>query len=225
MYHSVEIRKSPMDLADICRLAVRHDSVRYFLMTAGSTIERKKEFYRHMEVLKAIRDVLPWNGEIRGNVSLMPPDDIRMLAGLSEVGVTNPSFNLEVWPQKAFEYFCPGKSKYVGFQHILKSYEFLVGLYGPGKLWCNFVAGLVPLKDIMAGFREMAIRGVVPGANVYHPEVGSVLGDTIPSPDENYIRELYLYASELYHQYDYRPFFDESVLRNSLANEAYMGWL
>lgn len=224
-YHSVEIKKHPMDLADVCRLAIKHDTVRYFLMTAGSTIERGKEFNNHMEVLAAVRDLLPWGGEIRGNVSLMPPDDIHLLVGLKDVGVTNPSFNLEVWPRKAFEYFCPGKSKYVGFEHILKSYEFLVELYGSGNLWCNFVAGLVPLDDIKAGFQEMAIRGVVPGANIYHPEVGSFLGNTISSPDENFIRELYLYASELYHQYDYQPFFDASVLRNSLANEAYMGWL
>ena len=39
--------------------------------------------------------------------------------------------------------------------------------------------------------------------------------------DENYALELYKYAAELYHKYDYKPFFDTGVLRNSLANEIY----
>ena len=43
--------------------------------------------------------------------------------------------------------------------------------------------------------------------------------------DEEYILELYRYASELYHKYNYKPFFDAGVLRNSLANEVYEGLL
>ena len=33
----------------------------------------------------------------------------------------------------------------------------------------------------------------------------------------------YKYAAELYYKYDYKPFFDAGVLRNSLANEVYEG--
>lgn len=224
-HNTVEVFKSVEDLADVCRLAVKHDKVRYFLMTGGSTIDRKKEFNNHIAVLSAIRHILPWNGSIKGNVSFLPPDDMEMLREIKEVGVDNPSFNFEVWPKKAFEYFCPGKQKYVGFEYILQCYDFLVNLYGPGKVWCNFVAGLVPLEDIKSGFTEMAARGVIPGANVYHPEVGSVLGGTMKSPNEDFIKALYLHAAELYHKYGYHPFYDASVLRNSMANEAFNGWL
>ena len=117
------------------------------------------------------------------------------------------------------------ESHYVGFQHILNCYRHLVPIYGEGEVWCNFVAGLVPLEDIKAGFSFMAAMGVVPGANIYHPEVGSVLGRSIPSPDEEFIRSLYCHAGELYHKYGFKPYFDASVLRNSLANEAYEGLL
>jgi hypothetical protein len=44
-------------------------------------------------------------------------------------------------------------------------------------------------------------------------------------PDEGYIVELYQHAAQLYRQHNFRPFFDASVLRNSLANEAYEGLL
>jgi hypothetical protein len=101
----------------------------------------------------------------------------------------------------------------------------LVSLYGAGWGWCNFVAGLVPLEDQKAGFTAVAERGIIPGANVFHPDVGAAFGLSHKSPSEDYITQLYLHAAELYHQFGYKPFFDSSVLRNSLANEAYEGLL
>jgi len=144
---------------------------------------------------------------------------------LFDLGVDHPSFNLEAWPRVAFEAICPGKAKYVGFDHIMTAYDRLVSIYGAGWAWCNFVAGLVPLAQQKEGFTVLAERGVVPGANVYHPDVGSKLANTIDSPSEDYIIELYQHAAALYRQFDYRPFFDAAVLRNSLANEAYEGLL
>jgi len=221
----VEIRKLPQDLADTCHLAVEHDDVQWYLATGGSYLDSDVEFDRHMEVARAVRDVLPWNGRLRGNLSMMPPRDLGRLAQMHEIGVDHPSFNLEAWPETAFAFFCPGKSQYVGFDHILTAYDSLVSLYGPGKAWCNFVAGLTPLDDLLAGFTAMAERGVIPGANVFHPDVGSPLGMSIPSPNADYIVAAYNGAAKLYHRYGYKPFFDASVLRNSLANEAYEGLL
>ena len=71
----------------------------------------------------------------------------------------------------------------------------------------------------------MAEHGIVPGANIYHAEVGSCIGKSLGRIDENYVLNLYRYAAELYHKYNYKPFFDAGVLRNSLANEVYEGLL
>jgi hypothetical protein len=225
LHQGVVINKNPQDLAETCHLATQYDRVEWFLATGGSYLDGDREFDAHLAVIRAVRNELPWGGRLRGNLSLMPPRTLERLKELYELGVDHPSFNLEVWPRQAFEAICPGKTQYVGFDHIMLAYEKLVDLYGPGRVWCNFVAGLVPLKDQMDGFTAMAKRGVIPGANVYHPDVGSPFGYTIPSPNEEYIRTLYLYAAELYHEYGYIPFFDSAVLRNSLANEAYEGLL
>jgi len=225
LHGGVDIKKQPQDLADVCRLAVLHDRVEWFLATGGSYLNGDVEFERHIAVLKMIQPHLPWNGRFRGNLALMPPKTIELTTELFELGVDHPSFNLEAWPRSAFETICPGKARYVGFNHIMAAYDYLVDLYGSGQLWCNFVAGLVPLKDQKDGFTAMAERGVIPGANVYHPDVGSPFADSIPSPSEDYIVELYQHAADLYRKFDYKPFFDASVLRNSLANEAYEGLL
>ena len=223
LHRGVEIRKKAKDLADACALATRHDRVEWFLVTGGSYLDGDLEFDRHMQVVHAVRETLPWGGRLRGNLSMMPPKTLSRLDELHELGVDHPSFNLEAWPREQFERICPGKSEFVGFDHIMKAYERVVGSYGPGRAWCNFVGGLVPLRDQMDGFTAMAERGVIPGANVYHPDVNSPLGDSVPSPSEDYIIRLYRHAAELYHRHGYKPFFDSAVLRNSLANEAYEG--
>lgn len=221
----VIIRKSATELADVCELASTHDQIKNIIITGGSYLNTDREFDKHMEVIRAIRHKLPWGGRIRGNVSLMPPRTESKLIELYQEGVDNPSFNLEVWPQSAFDKICPGKSRYVGFSKILKSFEVLVKHYGPGQVWCNFVAGIVPLEDLMEGFNVISEMGVIPGANIYHPEVDTELGENSISPDEDFILRIYAHAADIYHRLGYKPFFDTGILRNSLANEMYEGLL
>lgn len=221
----VVVRKTPEDLADICRLASEHDKPEYIIITGGSYFDTDKEFASHMAVIEAVRKNLPWGGRLRGNVSMMPPKDSSRLYELYANGVDNPSFNIEVWPEEAFTKFCPGKQKHVGFGKIISSLIQLVKYYGPGCVWSNFVAGLVPAENIKAGFQFMAENGIVPGANIYHAEVNSVIGRSIGNIKCDYIRGVYSFAAELYRKYNYRPYFNASVLRNSLANEFYEGLL
>ncbi len=220
----VEIIKTPSELADVCELATKYDDLNYIIITGGSHLDSDEEFDAHMDVIKAIRYKLPWGGKIKGNVSMMPPKTMSKLRELYDNGVENPSFNLEVWPKSNFEKICPGKNTYVGFDHIVDSLLYLEKIYGPGKVWSNFVAGIVPLEDLKAGFKFMAEHGIVPGANIYHAEVGSCIGKSLGTIDEEYVLELYRYAAKLYREYGYKPFFDASVLRNSLANEVYEGY-
>ncbi len=221
----IQVKKSPDKLAEICQMAMDNDFLNYIIVTGGSYIDSDHEFDMHIETIKAIKDHLPWNGRIKGNISMMPPKNTERLKELYDNGVDNPSFNMEVWPHSAFKHFCPGKEKYVGFDHVVDSLKKLTEYYGPGKVWSNFVAGLVPLEDMMDGFRFMAENGIIPGANIYHAEVKSIIGNSTGVIDKNYISRLYSYAAELYSKYNYKPFFDASVLRNSLANEFYEGLL
>lgn len=221
----IKVTKNVKDLVEVCRLAVANDHIDYLIMTGGSYINRNVEFERNIEILTAIRNELPWDGLIKGNVSFLPPSDITKLEKIYSLGVTNPSFNIEVWGKDNFEKICPGKSCYVGFEHMIKSLTYLAEIYGSGKVWSNFVAGFLPLEELKSGFKFMAERGVVPGANIYHAEVGSALGMRTGILNEKYILDLYGYAATLYEKYDFRPYFDAGVLRNSLANEVYEGLL
>lgn len=72
----------------------------------------------------------------------------------------------------------------------------------------------------------MADLGVVPGANIFHLDpkaIGVRLG--LGEPSEEYVLKMYESLTSIYKEYDYKPFFSEKVLRNSLSNEMYNGWL
>lgn len=221
----VKILKSSDELAEVCSLATEYDELEFIIITGGSYLNSELEFDRHMEVIKKVKDKLPWNGRIKGNVSMMPPKNMKRLIELYNNGVENPSFNMEVWPKHNFEKICPGKEKYVGFEHIINSLLYLEEIYGRGRVWSNFVLGITSIDDLKKGFSFMAEHGIIPGANIYHSEVGAKLGKSLGRIDEKDVLEIYHYAADLYHRYGYRPYFNAGILRNSLANEVFEGLL
>ena len=221
---TVKFIKSPNEIAEVCELATKYDEFEYVIIHGGSNINSEKEFDRYINIIKAIKDRLPWNGQIKGNVALMPPKNMNRLKELHELGVEHPSFNMEVWGKKNFDKICPGKAKYVGFEHIVKSLLHLAEIYGKGQVWSNFVAGIVPIENYKEGFKFLAEHGIVPGANVYCAESYSI-GNPLRTINEDYVLDLYRYGNDLYNKYGYKPYFNTLVLRNSLANEVFEGLL
>lgn len=227
VYGEVVIKKTPSQIREAVEKAFASgDKIDFVLTTGGSTLNYEGEFNAHINALNIIREFSPWGNKIKGNTALMPPMDLGKLKLLYETGMEHPSFNLEVWGEDKFAHICPGKQKYRGYKHIMNAYRYAVKeLYGAGVLWCNFVAGINTLEELKEGFTAIANMGVIPGANVFHPDVGAILGTKLKSPSYDYIVELYQHAAKLYHENGYKPFFSESSLRNSLANEAYKGWI
>lgn len=224
-FGEVKIKKTVDDVDEAVKAAFSSgDPINFILTTGGSLLDADLEVKEHIEILNVIKKYTPWGSTLKGNVALMAPKDLSLIDQLHETGIEHPAFNLEVWGKEAFAYVCPGKDRFRGYEHILEAYRYGVQVCERGMLWCNFVAGVQDLETLKEGFTAMAEMGIIPGANVFHPDVGAVFAKRkAPSPE--YIIELYRHAARLYHKFDYEPFFSESVLRNSVANEAYKGWI
>ena len=59
----IEVKKSPEELADVCELATKYDDINYIIVTGGSHLNQDEEFQAHLDVIKAIKDNLPWGGK------------------------------------------------------------------------------------------------------------------------------------------------------------------
>lgn len=228
--HGEVIIKKELALIDeAARIAfASDDSIAWMIITGGSMIDRKSEVDRYCAILEIIAHHMPskWKGKIRGNLALLPTNDQEDLERIFACGIEHPSFNLEVWGNKRFELHCPGKATHAPLPLLLDAYQKSVKIWGPGEVWCNFVGGITPLDELKSGMRQMADLGVTPGANIFHIDPGApAVKQGHQVPDQEYILGLYSFLAELYHEYAYRPFFDHTVLRNSLSNEMYNGWL
>lgn len=229
LHQEVVMYKSLDKIEEAVKLAFDNDdTLDWMIITGGSLRNRKAETERYCNVLNIIKKHIPkrWNGIIRGNAALLPVNDNQYLERLHDTGIEHPSFNLEVWGHERFANYCPGKEKYASFGSLLETYKKAVKIWGAGKVWCNFVGGISDIDDLKAGFRYMADLGVVPGANIFHlypKAMGVKLG--LQEPTEEYVVQMYECLTTIYKEYGYKPFFSQKVLRNSLSNEMYNGWL
>lgn len=228
--HKEVVMYKPLDkINEALHLAFNNDeNLDWMIITGGSLKNREQEVNRYCDVLNIIKQHIPqrWSGKIKGNAALLPTNNEADLERLFETGIEHPSFNLEVWGKTLFKSYCKGKEKHASFDTLIETYKKAVKIWGPGQVWCNFVGGISPINDLKDGFRFMADLGVVPGANIFHLDskaVGVKLG--LHEPSEEYVFEMYNCLSTIYKEYNYKPFFSESVLRNSLSNEMYHGWM
>lgn len=228
--HKEVVVNKPLDkIEEAITLAFENEEcLDWMIITGGSLKDRKMEFRRYYSILKIIKKHIPkrWNGKIRGNAALLPTNEERDLIKLFETGIEHPSFNMEVWGKNLFNIYCPGKEKYVSFDTLIEIYKKAVKIWGDGQVWCNFVGGITPINNLKEGFRFMANLGVVPGANIFHLDpkaIGVKLG--LKEPTEEYVIEMYETLSSIYKEFGYKPFFSHSVLRNSLSNEMFNGWI
>lgn len=229
LHKEVVMHKSLEKIEEAIMLSFQNDkNLDWMIITGGSLKNRRLETNRYYEVLSIIKKHIPqrWSGKIKGNAALLPTNNEQDLMRIYETGIEHPSFNLEVWGEDLFKSYCPGKEKYASFKELIKTYEKAVKIWGPGQVWCNFVGGISPINNLKEGFKFMADLGVVPGANIFHLDpkaVGVKLG--LSEPSEEYVLDMYGCLSSIYKEYGYKPFFSQSVLRNSLSNEMYNGWL
>lgn len=229
LHKEVVVHKSLDKIEEAVSLAFENEeNLDWMIITGGSLRDRAMEFKRYHDVLSVIQKHIPqrWNGKIKGNAALLPTNNEKDLFQLFETGIEHPSFNMEVWGADLFKSYCAGKEKYASFNSLIETYKKAVKIWGQGEVWCNFVGGISPIQDLKEGFRFMADLGVVPGANIFHLDpkaLGGKLG--LKEPTEEYVIEMYECLSSLYKEYGHKPFFSHSVLRNSLSNEMYHGWL
>lgn len=228
-HQEVVVNKSlPMIEEAIEKAFAADKSIGWMIITGGSLTNRNLEIERYIQVLSTIQKHIPtsWNGKIKGNAALLPTNSEFDLERLHSTGIEHPSFNLEVWGASRFASLCPGKAKHAPLYKLIETYKKAVSIWGEGEVWCNFVGGITPIQDLKNGFRAMADLGVVPGANIFHldPKAPAVkMG--LNEPTEEYVLEMYDCLAAIYKEYGYKPFFSHSVLRNSLSNEKYNGWL
>ncbi len=185
-------------------------------------LDRQAELYA--TIAREVAPLVAGQSGPEGLVAMTaPPNDLALLDTQRDAGIRTMAINLEAYTPEAFETECPGKNR-IGRARYLAALARSAEVFGAGHAWSNFVLGLEPVGDLLAGCRVLAAQGVTPGASVLHFDEGAAIRGKVP-PTYDGLLSFYHELAEIYREHGLRPYFNGQALRSSLANEAYDGRL
>jgi hypothetical protein len=222
----VVARLQPEVIAEVVQTALHVDNHFSWLFLTGGTILREYQGQTELEFfctrLNAVREKLQvW---IPATVQIAAYDD-EGWKKIHDTGVGSIQPNIEVWDKKLFEWICPGKNKFVGYDEWIKRTIRAVDFWGRGRVNPNFVLGVEmakpygfkdvssAVKSTSSGWDFLMSHGVLPRFNTWTIEPGSVFGkqgEQVPPPLEYFI-EIQKAYTELRWKYKFDPPFPAMV--------------
>jgi hypothetical protein len=189
------------DVVDVVQFAVDNDpQTKILQMTAGSTFQPDAEIDRYVSILKEIERRVGLAKVNGGILFLTPPHKPALLDKLFDAGAGRLAFDLDIWDEKLFEKYCPGKAKYTTRKQHLAALFYAAEKYGPKRACSVFVAGLEPVESLIEGCTFLAERGIVPLPSPWMP-IGVTNPELPAVPDVNYYRILRKEVAKLYEKY------------------------
>jgi len=221
----VAARVDPEVIAEVVKTAITVDHHYNQLIITGGTIlgeyKGQNELEYYITRLNAIKEKLQvW---IPTTVQIGAQDD-EGWRRLHETGFGSISPNIEVWDKKLFQWICPGKDKFIGYDEWIKRTIRAVDFWGPGRVNPNFVLGLemakphgfedvsAAVKSTAGGWDFLMHHGVLPRFNLWTIEGGSAFAGQQAPPLEYYIEAQKAYT-ELRWKHNFDPPFPATHTR------------
>lgn len=221
------------DILDTVKEAHKEESFSLVNLTGGTFRSPENEFKTYLNVAKGIRKIL--GKEYLPGISSINPPSKTMLREyeekLKEANFDLVTYNLEVWDKDKLKEVCPGKHELGGRDHYIDIAKETINILGSGHVGIIFTVGpWESVESIHEGSRILAEEGILPIPVVFHPGKGAEFSWMGTTNTEDLTR-LYRGIYEIY-QSNYlipktrtRPAGSEKSFRNSLINEAVLGYL
>lgn len=128
--------------------------------------------------------------------------------------------DIEVLNKEAFEWICPGKNRYVGFEEWKRRLYEAVDVFGKGNVSSGVVLGVEQARPGGISSEEEAYKavteeaekiishGIALAANVWRTAPGSVFVKQ-DTPSLDYYIKTYKKFDQLHHQYGVNPYTDD----------------
>jgi hypothetical protein len=203
-YTAVKSVEEVMEALEI--IASTDSDIKAYTVTGGSitsTLEGKSELDFYIRYPEAIERRWPgrWIGKVV--IQALPKDEVQRL---KDVGVQVYHPNFEIWDERLFEIYCPGKARYIGRHEWIQRILDAADVFGPAGVIPNFVAGIEmasaegfrsvdeAIASTAEGLDFFMSHGISPRFTTWCPEPLSVLGkDPHRAPLEYHIRLLRVY--------------------------------
>lgn len=136
-----------------------------------------------------IAQYLRQKNEFPINLMSLPIIDERIMVQLKEAGVTEVTFNIEVFDRNLAQKYMPGKGA-VSIDTYLTALKNAVGIWGAtGNVRSIFIVGLESKDSLLSGIEAVCKIGVSPILSLFKPIFGTPLDSLLP-PSDNEIFEI-----------------------------------
>ena len=113
-----------------------------------------------------------------------PPLDSQVLFELKESGVTEVSFNIEIFDRNKAKEYMPGKGQ-IPLQTYIEALKNSVNIWGnTGNVRTMFIVGLESKNSLLTGIDNICRLGVSPILSLFKPIDGTPLSHLLPPSDE-----------------------------------------
>jgi hypothetical protein len=133
----------------------------------------------------------------------LPPTNMKDIEDYYEAGVTEVSYNIELYDRKLAAQIMPGKGK-IPIDNYLTALKESVRYWGnTGDVRTAFVVGLESFDSLLNGITTVCALGVAPILSIFRPIPGTYLHHIIP-PSNQELYDLYIAAEHICHNYNLR---------------------
>ena len=200
MGKSSEVRPNVEDMREaITTVWDLQGSVGYLAFSGGSLFDRTKEADAFMAYMKAMKET---GQKVPPTVAAIQALDRHDSKRMKEAGFDYVCYSMEVWDERLWPEIMPGKSESVGHDKWMDCLKAAVDEFGPGKVMCNFVAGVetaVPgayaspeaaAEKTLEGVRWCYENGIYPKYSTWIVSGGARYNDRPAAPLEYYAKFL-----------------------------------
>jgi radical SAM protein (TIGR04043 family) len=172
--------KSPAQLAEVARAAVRLDGVRQMVMTTGTTAGPDRGARNLVRSLRAVLAAVPG---LPVQVQCEPPGDLGWIRALHDAGATAIGIHVESLDDEVRRRWMPGKSS-VPLSEYEAAWDEAVRVFGHNRVSTYLLVGLGEDPDeLIAGAGRLIDRGVYPFVVPFRPMRGTLAArDGVPAP-------------------------------------------
>lgn len=166
------------DIEEVLDTYKKIPELHHFLV-GGGAFDPSDNFQKVLQIVSYIRNAF------KKNIYLMsiPPINCAILSQLKKAGVTEVSFNLEIYDREYAKKIMPGKGS-IPFERYDAAFRTAVSIWGKnGSVRSALIVGLEPKESTIQGIEYLCHIGVSPILALFKPD-GEMEDYLAPSSDE-----------------------------------------
>jgi len=195
----IETLDQPITLSEVKTILddyMDHPAVKHYLIGGGSDAPNS-DFQAILEIAQYIRK----HTDKPIYLMCLPPANISVLKELHHAGITEITFNLEVFNRDIAKSIMPGKGM-LPLHAYKAAFREAVAIWGRDcKVRSAFIVGLEPVETLLEGIEYICQLGVSPILSLFKPIPGTPMEYMLP-PSNKEIAEICYEAERICRKYD-----------------------